>query len=87
MYEKPSCHVSGMYQYVPVHNKNSCTGMYWHVPVHTGTYRYVRFCLILSRCIGFQMDSEVTVNSSAAAASRTREKVPFFIRCILLHIV
>ena len=49
---------TGAYQYVP--DKNSCTCMYRYIPVHagpvrTGTYRYVRFCLILSRCIGFQM--------------------------------
>ncbi len=35
----------------------SCTAMYWYVLVHTGTYEYVRFCLILSRGIGFQMTS------------------------------
>ena len=29
----------------------ACTGMYQYVPVHS-TYRYVRFGLILSRCIG-----------------------------------
>jgi hypothetical protein len=41
------------YQYVL--DKKSCTCIYLYVPVHTGTYRYIRFCLILSRCIGFQM--------------------------------
>jgi hypothetical protein len=39
MYEKPSCHVSGTYLYVPVRTGQEF--LYLHVPVHTGTYRYI----------------------------------------------
>ena len=53
MYEKPSCLVFGTYQYIPVCTVNEF--LYSHIPVHTGTYRYIRFCPILSRCTGFQM--------------------------------
>ena len=35
--------------------KESCTVMYRYVLVRTSTYRYIRFCPILYRCIGFQM--------------------------------
>jgi hypothetical protein len=50
---------AGTYQYVP--NSYSCTDLYRYVLVRTRTYRYVRFCLILSslRCKGFQMNFNI----------------------------
>jgi hypothetical protein len=67
MYEKPSCLVFGTYQYIPVCTVNEF--LYSHIPVHTGTYRYIRFCPILSRCTGFQMWPIVQCQVTASPAS------------------
>ena len=53
VYEKHSCLVNCIYLYVLVRTFQGI--LYWHVLVCTGTYRYIRFCPILYRCIGFQM--------------------------------
>ncbi len=42
---------TGMYWHVLKHSF-----LYWHVPVRTRTDRYMGFCPILFRCIGFQMN-------------------------------
>ncbi len=47
---------TGTYQYVLV--CKSCTDMYQYVLVSTSTYQYVPFCLILSRCTGFQISHD-----------------------------
>jgi hypothetical protein len=69
VYEKPSYLVSCIYLYVLVRTNQGI--MYWHVLVCTGTYRYIRFCPILSqsRCIGFQM---IGFARSVCRASLTR---------------
>ncbi len=36
----------------------SCTDIYQYVLIRTCTYQYVQFCLILSRCTGFQMNQQ-----------------------------